>query len=76
MMLTISFKHPSDEKNTTIMVDDRQKISETLNVLTEAGILEAKDCRIVRSARTKERIRVEKSYAEGHVYNGDILALD
>lgn len=76
MMLTISFKHQSDEKNTTIMVDDRQKISETLNVLTEAGILEAKDCHIVRSARTKERIWVEKSYAEGHVYNGDILALD
>lgn len=76
MMLTISIKSRSDEKNVTIMVDDRQKIAETLIVLTEAGILEAKDCRIVRSARTKERISIEKSYAEGHIYNGDILALD
>lgn len=75
-MLTISLRHRSNEKDITVMVDSGQKIAGTLNVLTEAGIFQAKDCHVVRSVRTKERISTEKSYMEGHIYNGDILIFE
>lgn len=76
MMLTISFREPDEEKEITVMVDSEQKISGTVDVMVEAGIVKAKDCHTVRSTRTKERIEIEKSYSEGHIYNGDILIFD
>lgn len=76
MMLTISFRQPDEEKEITVMVDSGQKIAGTIRVMKEAGIINTKDCHIVRSTRTKERIETEKSYSEGHIYNGDILIFD
>ncbi|MBD5394078.1 MAG: hypothetical protein HDR71_07370 [Lachnospiraceae bacterium] len=76
MMLTISLRHRLEDKCITVMVDSDQKIGGTLEVLTQAGILDGKGCRMVRSARTKERIHTEKTYKEGHIYNGDILTFE
>lgn len=76
MMLTISLKHRQENKCITVMADSGQKIGGTLEVLTQAGILNGADCHTVRSARTKERIHTDKTYKEGHIYNGDILTLE
>lgn len=75
MTLTISIKQEPENKNVTIMVDDEQKISGTIQVLTQAGIIKNQKYNTVQSYRSRERIRVEKTYKEGHIYNGDILIL-
>lgn len=75
MTLTISVKQLPESESITIMVDDEQKIAGTLQVLAQAGIIKSAKHDTVQSYRSKERIRVEKTYKEGNIYNGDILIL-
>lgn len=75
MTLTISVKQQPESENITIMVDDEQKISGTVQVLIQAGIIKDGKYNTVQSYRSKERIGLEKTYKEGHIYNGDILIL-
>lgn len=74
-MLTISLRQSPESENITIMVEEEQKIAGTLQVLTEAGIIEDHPYHTVQSYRTKERISAASTYKEGRIYNGDILML-
>ena len=76
MMLTISLKNQAENKIITVTVDDEQSIEGTLKVLIEAGILNEIGSRTVRSMRSKERIYIEKTYKDSHIYNGDILIFE
>lgn len=72
-MLTISLRQSSDADDITVMVNDEQRILDTINVLVAAGLLLSGEYHIVQSYRTKQRISVESTYKEVHIYNGDIL---
>lgn len=74
-MMTISLRQSPESENITIMVEEEQKISGTIRVLTEAGIIEDHPYHTVQSYRSKERIPASSTYKEGHIYNGDILML-
>ncbi len=76
MTLIISFRRLHEEKDITVMVESEQTIAGTIQVLEEAGIIEKGNYHAVRSMRTKARIKTEKRYSEGNIYNGDILLLD
>ena len=75
MMLTISLRQLPDSKNITVMVDEEQKISGTLKILIQAGIIENRTYHAVQSYRSKERIAITSTYKKGNIYNGDILML-
>lgn len=74
-MLTISLRQSSDADDITVMVEEEQRILDTINVLATTGLLLSGECHIVQSYRTKQRIPVESTYKEVHIYNGDILML-
>ncbi|MCH5258795.1 MAG: hypothetical protein J1F18_03525 [Lachnospiraceae bacterium] len=74
-MLTISLKQSSDADDITVTVEEEQRILDTINVLETAGLLLSADYHMVQSYRTKQRIPVNSTYREGHIYNGDILML-
>ncbi len=57
------------------MLDNEQTISRTIGILQETGIFSA-NTTFVRSMRTKERISIENTYMESHIYNGDILVVE
>ena len=76
MMLTISLRNLAEDKNVTVTVDEEQKIEGTLKILSEAGIINGMECQTVRSMRNKNRIHVEQTYKESHIYNGDILVFE
>lgn len=76
MMLTISLKHPAEDRMVTVTVDEEQNIKGTLKILSEAGIINGMDCQTVRSMRNRNRIHVEQTYRESHIYNGDILVFE
>lgn len=71
----ISFRSEREEKEVTISVDDGQTIGRTITVLRETGIFNTKT-QIVRSMRTKERIAIENTYKDSHIFNGDILMFE
>lgn len=74
-MLMISFRSEREKKEITVSVDDEQVIGRTLHVLGEAGIFHT-GTRMVRSMRTKERIAIENTYKDSHIFNGDILIFE
>lgn len=76
-MLTISIRSLPDNKSIDVKVNDRQKISNTLSVLKDAGFLK-QESRVttIRSKRNRKRIEINKSYQDNKIFNGDILTLE
>lgn len=62
-----------------LLVSEDQKIAETMEILTEKGLLEeetAETVSYVRSMRTKNQVNVLLTYSEAEIYSGDILELE
>ncbi len=75
MQLTLTFMSEKYSFQKDIMVNSRQSIGETIQILTEAGYitqLPGKGYR-VRSLRTQQFVLSEKSYEQSGIYYGDIL---
>ncbi len=65
-----------DIHDINLLVPDEQKITETLQVLAESGMIEedaANRITYVKSLRTHNQIPVEWTYQEGNIFSGDIL---
>ncbi len=76
-MLTITIRSLSENKSIDIKINEKQKISNTIAVLEDAGLLKCNG-RIpkVRSKRNRKRIDMNSTYQESNVFNGDILVLE
>ena len=72
MQLTLTFMSEKYSFQKDIMVNSRQSIGETIQILTEAGYitqLPGKGYR-VRSLRTQQFVLSEKSYEQSGIYYG------
>ena len=59
-----------------LSVSDGQKIGETMEILTERGLMdeeEAEGVRFVRALRKNNQVSVLLTYREAEIYSGDIL---
>lgn len=66
------------DKNIDLMVNDEQRISETMHILSERGILPediVENVRHVKSLRTKNQVNILMTYNEADIYSGDILEI-
>lgn len=66
------------DKNIDLMVNDEQRISETMHILSERGILPediVEKVRHVKSLRTKNQVNILMTYNEADIYSGDILEI-
>jgi hypothetical protein len=77
MQLTITLIDKKSNFNKDIMVNEDQKIGKTLAILGNAGFFRGADRKQsdlrIRSGRTGKYVDPGKSYAEEHIYYGDIL---
>ncbi len=76
MMLTISLAILSENKQIDIMVNEEQRISNTLEVIEEQGMIRENKNVVLRSQRSRQRIDPQHSYKEERIYNGDILCME
>lgn len=76
MMMTISLAILAENKQIDIMVNDEQRIGNTLEVVKEQGVIRENKNMILRSQRSRQRINPQHSYKEEHIYNGDILCME
>lgn len=73
-MLTISMKHTQGKQNLDLMVNEEQKICDTIAVLEETGVLNHDSGILtIYSERNGKRIDPACTYRESDLYNGDIL---
>lgn len=63
-----------------LLVDKRQKVMDTINILNESGEIISDrgvcEVRYVKSIRMNKQIPVYCSYEEAGVYSGDVLQID
>lgn len=79
MQLKLTWRITGQNKDMNLLVPEEQKISETLLVLAEKGMVAkevAEGSSYVKSLRTDNRIPMEMTYKEGNIYSGDILLLE
>lgn len=78
MILTLTIKYEKEHLDKDFQVNSQQKVEDTLNVLTDAGILRnaalLKELRI-RSIRRGGFIEKKQNYDQANIHNGDILEL-
>lgn len=77
MQLKLTWRS-KDHRDMDLMVSSDQKIAETMEVLSEKGLIEeAEDSiRYVRSLRTNDQINTLLTYHEADIFSGDILVLE
>lgn len=65
----------SKENKIDVLLDNRQKIMDTLNVLEEQGewMPNGEVVRYVKSQRRNRRISVFNTYEKAQIYSGDLL---
>lgn len=66
------------KRDMDLLVSGEQKIAETMEILTEKGLLEEETVdtvRYVKSIRTNNQVNVLLTYSEANIYSGDILEL-
>lgn len=76
MQIVITFT--SKNKSMDLLVDNRQRIADTLNILEEAGHLSQgglQAIHYVKSMRKKRLISVFCNYEQAEIFSGDILEL-
>lgn len=62
-----------------LLVFEEQKITETMKILVDKGILEdemADTVKYVKSMRTNNQVNILLTYSEANIYSGDILELE
>lgn len=67
------------KRDLDLLVYEEQKISETMEILADKGLLEtetAKTVQYVKSMRTKNQVNILLTYSEANIYSGDILELE
>ncbi len=76
MMLTLTIKE-EDKKEFDIQVPSAQRISDTLQVLSENRFINNNQCDFcqVYSARQGRLLDVKQTYEENGVYTADIIAI-
>ena len=77
MQLTITLTSTKYQINKDIMVNSKQKICETLQILKEAGQINIAvgDEDKLRSMRTGMFVQKEFTYEEAGIFYGDILSI-
>ena len=77
MQLTITLTSTKYQINKDIMVNSKQKICETLQILKEAGQINIAvgDEVKLRSMRTGMFVQKEFTYEEAGIFYGDILSI-
>lgn len=74
-MLTLTIK--KEDKSVDIMVNEEQKIRNTISVLIESDMFKMEQCDyVVQSARMGKKIDPSCSYRDSHIYNGDVLSIE
>lgn len=76
MQITVTFSNGKESIN--LLIDNRQKIRDTLNTIDEISVFP--DFRIetvcyVKSLRMNRRLSVFCSYEEAGIYSGDIVEI-
>lgn len=67
------------KRDLDLLVYEEQKISETMEILADKGLLEtetAETVQYVKSMRTKNQVNILLTYSEANIYSGDILELE
>lgn len=62
-----------------LMVNEEQKIVETMKILVEKGILNEEQTmfiKFVKALRTNNQVNILLTYKEAKIYSGDILELE
>ena len=77
MQLTLTLTSTKYQINKDIMVNSKQKICETLQILKEAGQINiaVSDEDKLRSMRTGMFVQKEFTYEEAGIFYGDILSI-
>ena len=78
MLITLTITCKNQQKKIDIQVDNKQRICETLKVLTESGTVNYMDIDLpiyIKSQRTGEKINSFLSYAEAEIFTGDNLEI-
>lgn len=74
MKLTITITNQKTGKSYDIQADSRQRIGTTLRVLKDnIPAMDWEEASVIRSERTKRRIRPEQTYEDANIYTGDRL---
>lgn len=76
MQIAVTFT--SGENSIDLLLDNRQKIKDTLNTVEEINVfpgLRAETVYYVKSLRRNKRLSVFCSYEEMGIYSGDILKI-
>lgn len=74
MQITVTFINRQNRID--LLIDNMQKIKDTLNTVEEAGLLpdsEWESVHYVKSLRMNRRLSVFCSYKEAGIYSGDVL---
>lgn len=78
MQIQITFT--GNQGRIDLLVDNRQRIANTMNILEESGTgisnVDIKQIQYVKSARKNRKIPVSLSYKEAEIYSGDVLIVD
>lgn len=75
MQLKLTFKD-KDQREIDLMVDEDQKISETIQVLAERELWDgeqADSIQYIKSLRSNKQVNILLTYREAKIYSGDIL---
>lgn len=67
------------KRDLDLLVYEEQKISETMEILADKGLLDtetAEAVQYVKSMRTKNQVNILLTYSEANIYSGDILELE
>lgn len=75
MQLKLTFKG-EDKQEIDLMVDEDQKISETIQVLAERELWDGEltdSMQYIKSLRSNKQVNILLTYREAKIYSGDIL---
>lgn len=67
------------QRDMELLVFEEQKITETMEILAEKGLLEdevADSVKYIKALRTNNQVNVLLTYSEANIYSGDILVLE
>lgn len=75
MQLKLTFRG-EDKQEIDLMVDEDQKIAETIQVLAERELWDgeqADSIQYIKSLRSNKQVNILLTYREAKIYSGDIL---
>lgn len=74
MQLTITLIDKGKDESFDLIVNEDQKIEDTLRILREKGMLDTADGNYsLKSQRSGLSIKKEEAFKQAHIYQGDVL---